>query len=55
LRQFTPQEAAAIVDIEFENTEISIVMDGVPQFSRTVPIGTYQIQSALSRAIPTAV
>lgn len=51
LRQFSPQEAVAIVDIEFENTEISIVVDGVPQFSRTVPIGTYQIQSALSRAM----
>jgi len=51
LRQFTPQEAAAIVDIEFESTEISIVVDGVPQFSRTVPIGTFQIQSALSRAM----
>ncbi|MBF2076091.1 MAG: type IV pilus assembly protein PilM [Synechococcales cyanobacterium C42_A2020_086] len=51
LREFTPQEAAAIVDIEFENTEISIVVDGVPQFSRTVPIGTYQVQTALSRAM----
>lgn len=51
LRQFTPQEAAAIVDIQFESTEISIVVDGVPQFSRTVPIGTYQVQSALSRAM----
>lgn len=51
LRQFTPQEAVAIVDIEFESTEISIAVDGVPQFSRTVPIGTYQIQSALSRAM----
>jgi type IV pilus assembly protein PilM len=51
LRQFTPQEAAAIVDIEFESTEISIVVDGVPQFSRTVPIGTFQIQTALSRAM----
>jgi type IV pilus assembly protein PilM len=51
LRQFAPQEAVAIVDIEFENTEISIAVDGVPQFSRTVPIGTYQIQSALSRAM----
>jgi type IV pilus assembly protein PilM len=51
LRQFTPQEAAAIVDIEFESTEISIVVDGVPQFSRTVPIGTFQVQSALSRAM----
>ncbi|MGF1569490.1 MAG: type IV pilus assembly protein PilM [Nodosilinea sp.] len=51
LRQFTSQEAAAVVDIEFENTEISIVVDGVPHFSRTVPIGTFQIQSALSRAM----
>lgn len=51
LRQFSPQEAAAIVDIQFENTEISIVVDGVPQFSRTVPIGTYQVQTALSRAM----
>jgi type IV pilus assembly protein PilM len=51
LQQFSPQEAVAIVDIEFDNTEISIAVDGVPQFSRTVPIGTYQIQSALSRAM----
>jgi type IV pilus assembly protein PilM len=51
LRQFTPQEAAAIVDIQFESTEISIVVDGIPHFSRTVPIGTYQVQSALSRAM----
>lgn len=51
LRQFSPQEAVAIVDIEFESTEISITVDGVPQFSRTVPIGTFQIQSALSRAM----
>jgi type IV pilus assembly protein PilM len=51
LSQFSPQEAVAIVDIEFESTEISIALEGVPQFSRTVPIGTYQIQSALSRAM----
>jgi len=51
LQQFASQEAAAIADIEFESTEISIVVDGIPQFSRTVPIGTYQIQSALSRAM----
>jgi type IV pilus assembly protein PilM len=51
LRQFSPQEAVAITDIEFESTEISIAVDGVPRFSRTVPIGTYQIQSALSRAM----
>ena len=51
LRQFGPQEAVAIVDIEYDYTEISIVVDGVPQFSRTVPIGTLQIQSSLSRAM----
>jgi len=51
LRQFSPSEAVALVDIEFESTEISIAVDGVPQFSRTVPIGTFQIQSALSRAM----
>lgn len=51
LRQFGPQEAVAIVDIEYDYTEISIVVDGVPQFSRTVPIGTSQIQNSLSRAM----
>lgn len=51
LRQFPPQEAAVLVDIEFDNTEIAIIVDGVPQFTRTVPIGTYQLQSALLRAM----
>lgn len=51
LRQFTPQEAAGIVDIGFESTEISLVVDGIPHFSRAVPIGTSQIQGALSRAM----
>lgn len=51
LRQFAPQEAAVLVDIEFDSTEIAIIVDGVPQFSRTVPIGTFQLQTALSRAM----
>jgi len=51
LRAFGPQEAVVLVDIEFESTEIAIIVDGVPQFSRTVPIGTFQLQSALSRAM----
>lgn len=51
LRQFTSQEAVAIVDIQFESTEISIVVDGIPHFSRTVPLGTAQVQNALSRAM----
>ncbi|BAY74766.1 type IV pilus assembly protein PilM [Nostoc linckia NIES-25] len=51
LRQFGPQEAAVLVDIEFDSTEIAIIVNGVPQFSRTVPIGTYQMQTALARAM----
>ena len=51
LRQFTSQEAAAIVDIQYESTEISIIVDGIPHFSRTLPLGTAQIQNALSRAM----
>jgi len=51
LRQFGPQEAVVLVDIEFDSTEIAIVVNGVPQFSRTVSIGTYQMQAALSKAM----
>ena len=51
LRQFGSSEAALLVDIEFDSTEIAIIIDGVPQFSRTVPIGTYQMQNALSQAM----
>ena len=51
LRQFSSTEAVILVDIEFDTTEIAIIVDGVPQFSRTVPIGTYQLQSALTQAM----
>jgi len=51
LRQFAHGEAAVLVDIEFDSTEIAIIVDGIPQFSRTVPIGTYQLQSAISRSM----
>lgn len=51
LRQFGTQEAVVLVDIEFDCTEIAIVVNGVPQFSRTVPIGIYQMQTALSEVM----
>ncbi|WP_250122257.1 type IV pilus assembly protein PilM [Chroococcidiopsis sp. CCMEE 29] len=51
LRSYGPQEAAVLVDIQFDSTEIAIIVDGVPQFSRTVPIGTYHLQKALLRAM----
>jgi type IV pilus assembly protein PilM len=51
LQQFTSQEAAVLADIEFDSTELGVIVDGIPQFSRTIPIGTFQIQSALSKAM----
>ncbi len=56
LRQFAPtvpekSGAVAIANIEYEGTEIAIAVNGVPQFSRTVQLGTAQIQTALSQAM----
>lgn len=51
LRQFSSSEAALLLDLEFDSTELAIVVDGVPHFNRTVPIGAYQLQSALSQAM----
>jgi type IV pilus assembly protein PilM len=51
LRQFGSKEAVVLVDVEFDSTEIAIVVEGVPQFSRTVPIGTYQMRAAFSNAM----
>jgi len=51
LRQFSSQEAAVLVDMEFDYTEIAIIVDGVPQFSRTVPIGIFHLHKALSQGI----
>jgi type IV pilus assembly protein PilM len=51
LQQFSSQEAAVLTAIEFDSTELAIVVDGIPQFNRTIPIGTYQIQSALNQAM----
>lgn len=51
LRSYGTQEAAVLVDIQFDSTEIAIIVDGVPQFSRTVPIGTHQLQNALLRSM----
>jgi type IV pilus assembly protein PilM len=51
LRQYTSQEAAVLLDIEFDNTELAIIVDGIPEFNRTIPIGTYQLHNALTRAI----
>ncbi|GAB4295342.1 MAG: type IV pilus assembly protein PilM [Oscillatoriaceae cyanobacterium] len=49
--QVPPEEALVLADIEFDSTEIAIMVDGIPQFSRTIPIGTYQIQTAVNQAL----
>ena len=51
LRQFGSKEAVVLVDIEFDSTEIAIVVEGVPQFSRTVPIGTFHMKEKFSQAM----
>ncbi len=51
LLNFVTGEAVALVNFDVDGTEISIVMDGVPQFNRKVPIGTQHLESALSRAM----
>jgi type IV pilus assembly protein PilM len=50
LQQFTPNEAAIVTDIAFDSTEITMAVDGVPQFSRTIPIGGYHLNSAVLEA-----
>jgi type IV pilus assembly protein PilM len=51
LRQFSEKEAVVLIDIEFDCTEIAIVVNGIPQFNRTVPIGTYQLQEVMTTAM----
>ena len=55
LRSFSSREAVILVDLGIDSTEIAIVVEGVPQFSRTVPIGTYQMRTALSEAVSSSV
>ncbi|WP_287129537.1 type IV pilus assembly protein PilM [Candidatus Cyanaurora vandensis] len=51
LLQYAPEEAVALLVIQADGTEISILIKGVPQFSRTVPIGTWEFREALCRAL----
>jgi type IV pilus assembly protein PilM len=51
LRQFGPQDAVVVVDLEFDATEIAIVVDGIPRFSRSIPLGTLQVEQAVARSL----
>lgn len=51
LDHFSSNEAAILADIEFDSTELVIVVNGIPQFTRTIQIGLYQVQTALNNAM----
>lgn len=51
LLQYSPEEAIALVLLQAEGTEISILIKGVPQFSRTVGLGTWEFREVLSRTL----
>lgn len=50
LRQYGLQEAVILLNLEYDLTEIVIVVGGVPRFSRTLPIGTQQWQRSAAQA-----
>ncbi len=51
LLEFSPEEALALVVIQAEATELSILVKGIPRFTRTIPIGTWEFKETLSRAL----
>ncbi len=51
LLEFSPEEALALVVIQAEVTELSILVKGIPRFTRTIPIGTWEFKETLSRAL----
>jgi type IV pilus assembly protein PilM len=51
LIQYGRQEAIALVSLGYEATEIAIVVAGIPRFTRTINIGTAQMQEVLSQAL----
>ncbi|WP_338429492.1 type IV pilus assembly protein PilM [Synechococcus elongatus] len=50
LRQYGLQEAVILLNIEYDLTEIVIIVGGVPRFSRTIAMGTQQWQRAAAQA-----
>ncbi len=51
LAQFGQQEAIALASIGYEVTQLSIIVSGVPQFTRTINIGTAEMQQVLGQAL----
>ncbi|GAB4211115.1 MAG: type IV pilus assembly protein PilM [Synechococcales cyanobacterium] len=51
LAQFSSQEAVVLAMIGYESTEINVIVNGIPNFSRTVNIGTTHMQQLLGQAV----
>ncbi len=51
LQQYAPEEAVALVIVQAEGTEISVLVKGIPQFSRSIALGTWGFRDALCRAL----
>ncbi|WP_164929010.1 type IV pilus biogenesis protein PilM [Gloeobacter violaceus] len=51
LAQVPPGAAVALVLLSADDTEISILLEGVPQFSRTVSLGTREFREALESTL----
>lgn len=51
LTQYGPQEAVLLSSIGYESSEISILVNGIPQFTRTVNIGTIHMRQVLAQSL----
>ncbi|MFS8907251.1 type IV pilus biogenesis protein PilM, partial [Synechococcus sp. OH2] len=51
LTQYSPQEAVLLSSIGYDSSEISILVNGIPQFTRTVNIGTIHMRQVLAQAL----
>lgn len=51
LLQYSSTEAVALVLLQAEGTEISILLKGVPQFSRTINLGLREFREVLGRTL----
>ncbi|MGQ9836732.1 MAG: type IV pilus biogenesis protein PilM [Cyanobacteriota bacterium] len=51
LIQYGPQEAVLLSSIGYESSEISILVNGIPHFTRTVSIGTIHMRQILAQSL----
>ncbi len=51
LIQHSPQEAVLLSAIGYDSSEISILVNGIPQFTRTVNIGTVHMRQVLAQSL----